>query len=298
MRSARGLVHKAIIQSGPGVRCLSKDAASATARAILDELELRLPEDLEQLRAIPANALVAAAVAVQRRALVAGRSFWLSPVMDGITMAAHPFEPAAIDAAAKVPLLIGHTKDEGTFFIATDAKFGAFDEADLQHRAKVMAPGRADELIAALRGAKPNATPTELIADLFTATWAFAGSVTIAERKARQESAVFTYMLEWETPVVGGVLRATHALDLPMVFNNVETARAFVGPGKAPQKLADQMQAAWIAFAKTGNPNAAGLPAWPEYDRSRRATMIFNLDSRIEDDPWSRVRSVLVPSEG
>ncbi len=290
MRSARGLVHKAIIQSGPGIRCLSKDAASATAQAILGELGLNLPDDLERLRTIPAHALVAAAMTVQRREQAAGRSFWLAPVMDGITMAAHPFEPKAVDAVAKVPLLIGHTKDEGTFFIATEAQFGTFGEADLQQRARNMAPRQADALVAELKRAKPNATETELIADLFTATWAFSGSVTIAQRKSHQEAPVYAYMLEWQTPVVGGVLRAT--------FNTVESARAFVGPGEAPQVIADQMHAAWIAFAKTGNPNTPGLPDWPPYDRTGRATMMFNLESRIEHDPWSGVRRLLVPTDG
>jgi para-nitrobenzyl esterase len=296
MRSARGLVHKAIIQSGPGVRCLSKGAATATAKAILDELGLLLPRDMERLHALPATDLVGAAMAVQRRAQAAGRAFWLAPVMDGITMGTHPFDPVATPAAAKVPLLIGHTKDEGTFFVGTDPKFGKFSEDDLRERANAMASGKAEGLVAALRRAKPDATPTTLIADLWTATWAFSGSAILAERKALQEAPVYAYMLEWETPVAGGALKATHALDLPMMFNNVEVARPFVGPGDAPQKIADQMHAAWIAFARSGNPHTEGLPDWPRYDAARRATMMFNLRSCVVDDPWGDIRTVLAPS--
>jgi para-nitrobenzyl esterase len=298
MRSARGLLHKAIIQSGPGVRCLSKDAAAATARNILHEAGLELPQDMERLHSLPASALVSAAIAVQRREQAAGRSFALAPVMDAITMAGHPFEPVAAATGAKVSLLVGHTKDEGTFFIATDAKFGVFTEEDLKQRAGAMAPGKSDALIAALSKTKPRATPTELIADLFTATWAFSGSVTLAERKSRQEAPVYAYMLTWETPVVGGALGATHALDLPMMFNTVESARALVGPGEAPQRIADQMHAAWIAFASTGNPNAPGLPHWPPYEATRRATMMFDLESRVVDDPWPEVRRVLLSAPG
>jgi para-nitrobenzyl esterase len=296
MRSARGLVHKAIIQSGPGVRCLTKDAATAAATSLLAQAGLKLPEDIERLRSLPASTLVEAAVAVQRREQAAGRSFQLAPVMDSITMAAHPFDPAATATAAKVPLLIGHTKDEGTFFIATDAKFGAFNEEDLKQRADAMAPGKSEALIAALKQMRPGATPSELIAALFTATWAFSGTVTLAERKARQDAPVYAYMLTWETPVAGGVLGATHALDLPMMFNTIETARSFVGPGEAPQKIADQMHAAWIAFAKSGNPNTPGLPHWPQYAESRRATMMFDLESRVVDDPWPDIRNILRPA--
>jgi para-nitrobenzyl esterase len=298
MRSARGLVRKAIIQSGPGLRCLAKDAATAAAKAVLDELELKLPGDIERLRSLPANVLVGAAIAVQRREQVARRPIRFAPVMDSITMAGHPFEPVATPSAAKVPLLIGHTKDEGTFFIATDEKFGRFSEEDLEQRARAIAPGKSQELITAFRQATPHATPTELIAALLTATWAFSDSVTLAERKSQQDAPVYAYMLQWQTPVAGGALGATHALDLPMMFNTVEAVRSFVGAGEAPQRIADQMHAAWIAFARSGNPNTPGLPDWPPYSVSRRATLVFDLESRVVDDPWADIRRILAPAVG
>lgn len=293
MRSARGIIHKAIIQSGPGIRCLSKEAATAVAKAILSELNLSLPADLARLRALPAHELVAAAHTVQRHEQAAGRAFWLAPVMDSLTMAGHPFDPVAASTAAKVPLLIGHTKDEGTFFIAGDPKFGTFTEDDLQLRASAGNAKRSGAVLDCLRRAKPHGSATELIADLFTVNWAFSGSVTIAERKAQQEACVYAYMLEWETPVLGGSLRATHALDVPLVFGTVEAARPFVGAGVEPHRVSGQMHAAWIAFARGGNPNAAGLPEWPPYDPSRRATMMFNVKSRVADDPWREVRTAL-----
>jgi para-nitrobenzyl esterase len=294
MRSARGLIHKAIIQSGPGVRCLSREAATENARAVLAELNLTLPADLEKLRALPARKLVDAAAAAQAKAVANGRQLWLAPVMDGVTMSGHPFEPVANPAAAKVPLLIGHTRDEGTFFIASDPKRGAFTMEDVETRAQGMARGKAKPLIEALKRTRPDASPTQLVADLWTSTWAFSGSVTIAERKCAQEPKVYAYLLEWETPAANGALGATHALDLPLMFNNVECARAFTGPGDAPQRLADKMQAAWIAFAKRGDPNCPQLPTWPAYAPARRATMIFDDECRIEDDPLKIVREALL----
>lgn len=297
MRSPRGLVHKAIIQSGPGVRCLSREAATENTRAILEELKLSLPRDIQKLRELPASALTGAATEAQRKATAGGRQLWLAPVMDGLTMAGHPFDPVASPAAAKVPLLIGHTRDEGTFFIATDPKFGKFTRDDLVARAEAMARGKSRELIAALEACRPGANATELIADLWTSTWAFAGSVTIAERKSAQEAPVYTYMLEWPTPVAGGVLGATHALDLPLMFNNVGCARVFVGQGSEPQQLADRMQAAWIAFARNGNPNCRELPEWPAYETQTRATMMFNTACRVENDPMAEVRKLLVSQQ-
>jgi len=294
MRSARGLVHKAVIQSGPGVRCLSREAATDNTRAILEELKLSLPEDLQKLRELPARALIEAATEAQRKATLAGRQLWLAPVMDGLTMAGHPFDPVASPIAAKVPLLVGHTRDEGTFFIATDPKFGKFTREDLSTRAANMTREKAGALIAALERHRHGASVTELIADLWTSTWAFAGSVTIAERKSAQEAPVYAYMLEWPTPVVGGVLGATHALDVPLVFNNVGSARGFVGEGREPEQLASRMQAAWIAFARNGNPNCRELPEWPAYDTQERATMMFNTTCRVEYDLMTEVRKLLV----
>jgi para-nitrobenzyl esterase len=293
MRSARGLIHKAIIQSGPGVRCLSREAATENTSAILEELKLSMPRDLNKLRELPAAALIEAATEAQRKTTATGRTLWLAPVMDGMTMAGHPFDPVASPAAAKVPLLIGHTRHEGTFFIAADPKFGGFTREDLAARAQTMARAKSTALVAALETYRAGASPTELIADLWTSTWAFAGSVTIAERKSAQEPAVYAYMLDWPTPVVGGVLGATHALDLPLVFNNVECARVFVGPGSDPQLLAQRMQAAWVSFARTGNPNCPELPDWPAYDTQSRATMIFNMTCRVENDPLAKVRIAL-----
>ena len=77
------------------------------------------------------------------------------------------------------------------------------------------------------------------------------------------------------------------------MFDNAERARDFVGRGEAPQVLADQMSEAWLAFARTGDPNTAALPDWPAYDASRRATMVFDLESRVEDDPMAEVRRAL-----
>ena len=101
------------------------------------------------------------------------------------------------------------------------------------------------------------------------------------------------YRLDWETPVSRGRLRSPHALEIPLVFDTVESARNFVGRGDEPQTLADQMSAAWLAFARTGNPNAEGLPQWAPYKPESRATMIFNVESRVVNDPDPEVRKAL-----
>ena len=92
-------------------------------------------------------------------------------------------------------------------------------------------------------------------------------------------------------------MRVRFNLNKPVVIrmqgNNVEEARNFMGRGDEPQVVADQMSEAWLAFARTGDPNAPGLPHWPAYDAASRATMMFDLTSRIEHDPMAEVRKIL-----
>jgi para-nitrobenzyl esterase len=95
------------------------------------------------------------------------------------------------------------------------------------------------------------------------------------------------YMLTWETPVSRGRLRSPHAVEIPLVFDNVEKARNFVGRGGDPQAVADRMSDAWLAFARTGD------PGWDAYDPDARATMLFDVESRLTHDPLPQVRAIL-----
>src|SRR5207253_2162814 len=92
-------------------------------------------------------------------------------------------------------------------------------------------------------------------------------------------------------PVFGGILRSAHALEIPFVFDNLDRGRAEVLTGTGPERqgIADAMHRSWIAFARDGNPQHAGLPEWPRYDIDRRATMRF--DTGLEPPPPSCART-------
>jgi len=85
--------------------------------------------------------------------------------------------------------------------------------------------------------------------------------------------------------VLGGKFKAVHAVELPFVFDNVDKSPGWVGTGADLQPLADKVSNAWIAFARNGNPTHAGLPHWPAYETSTRATMIFNNECKVVNDP-------------
>lgn len=293
MPGAHGLFHKATIQSGPGLRAAKPETATETARGLMEALSLA-PDDIAGLQAASAEAISAAAATVVARLPADQRLNGFSPVKDGTAIPGDPFHPAAPALSADIPLMIGTNKDETTLFMIGDSRFGAYTEEDLAKRAKAAAGEKAEALIALLRKLHPDNSPSHLISDVTTATTMWSGSITLAERKAAQKAApVYMYQLTWETPVARGRLKSPHALEIPLIFDNVEKARNFVGRGDEPQALADQMSTAWLAFARTGDPNAEGVPAWPAYDAQTRATMMFDLQSRVVNDPNAEVREVL-----
>jgi para-nitrobenzyl esterase len=286
MPSAEGLFHKAVIQSGPGLTGKPAAEAADTARKVLERLGVDTPE---ALAAVPTEALSRESVAIGGEVM---RLF--TPVVDGEVLPRDPFSPDATPLAADIPVLIGTNKDENTLFMFSHPRFGEFTDEDVErHATTAVGAERAADLIAALRESFPDYSPTHLVAAIGTATGMWGNSITLAERKAAQAAPVWMYLLTWETPVARGRLRCPHALEIPLVFDNVEKARSFVGRGEAPQALADQMSAAWLAFAATGDPNVASLPLWPAYDLESRATMVFDLESRVVEDPYPRLRAVL-----
>ena len=147
----------------------------------------------------------------------------------------------------------------------------------------------------ALRAAFPDYSPTDLIVATDSFKGYFIATAFQAERKAALNGApVYVYLMAWETLADNGRLRAHHALDVPLVFNNVEATRSMVGPGPEPQRMADLMSSVWIAFARTGNPNTEGLPQWPAYTAENRSTMIFDTENHLVEKPYESIRRILV----
>ena len=111
-------------------------------------------------------------------------------------------------------------------------------------------------------------------------------SLQMVERKLAQKAGdVFVYLFAWETPVLGGRLRSCHTLEIPFVFNTADTAE-LTGDDPGRLALAETMARAWIAFAKSGN------PGWPAYNTTDRPTMVFDVKSSVENDPFGTERRI------
>ncbi len=288
MPSAKGLFHRAIIQSGPWLKAVPRETATKHARAFLENLGAA-PGDLFRLAAASAEEIQAAAAKVHSSNSIAG----FSPSLDGVALPRDPFEPDAPALSADIPVMIGTNKDEATLFLFADPRFGEYTEEDLARRARQAAGERAETLVAAARETFPHYSPSHLTSAVQSATMFWGDSIRLAERKAAQHAApAYMYLLEWETTAARGKLRSPHALEIPLVFDNVDKSLSFMGRDN-PQSLAEQMSEAWLAFARTGDPSTPALPDWPAYETSRRATMVFNHQSRIVEDPYAAVRRAL-----
>jgi para-nitrobenzyl esterase len=289
MPAARGLFHRAIVQSGPYLHAKTPDEATDFACELLGALDLQ-PHQLDELQELPAQRLIAAMDVVTRAASIR----FFSAVLDGRSLARHPFSPDAPQISAHIPLIVGYNKDEMTLLSRSTAVF-QLDWASLPAKlAGWLGPENTPRVIALYRQLHPQLSASDAYFQITTDRGIGGASIALAERKARQGAGrVFLYRFEWETPAFAGRLRSAHALELPMVFDNVVDSDAFIGTGAiAAREIAQLMSTAWIAFARTGVPGTPSL-MWPSYDLQTRATMIFNVRSGVVNDPRKDERTLL-----
>jgi para-nitrobenzyl esterase len=299
MPGAKGLYHKAIIQSGAELEAASRQYAQALGGALLETLGVA-QGDTAALAAVETARIFAAqdAAVAKVSSLVPPGGFLNTgfvPSLNPVDLPQGPFSPAAPAMSAQVPLLIGTNKDEGTLFAAYNKDFLGKTNADFEAAVAKSFPADAERVATAIRKAYPDYSPPYLLASVTTATLFWMNSIVLAERKVAQNAApVYMYRMDWGSPINNGLLKAAHAMELSFVFGTYENIRYFVGPGPGPERMASQMHSAWIAFAKTGNPNTRILPHWPQYDTTARSTMIFNIHSAVESDPQSQLRRLML----
>jgi para-nitrobenzyl esterase len=287
MPSAKGLFHKAAAQSGASVRSASREDATRMAEAFLKALEVPASQ-VDKLQTLPPATLLAAMTkaSAAQAAGPGGIRMGFQPVMDGRYVANHPFDPGASPLAADVPMLIGCNQHEMALFSLNDPTAFTMDDAELRRRVVGMV-GEANvgKVLDLYRHAHPAASPSELYLLISGDRFIRRTTITVTERKAAQAPPVYAYLFTWRSPALGGKLGATHTVEIPFVFDNTDVPTVMTKGGPEVKALAGKVSDAWIAFARTGNPNHKGLPTWPRYDAAQRATMLLDIDCRVENDP-------------
>lgn len=313
MPSATKYFHKASIESGPGVRMTDRETAARTTHWVLDQLGLA-KADARKLLDVPAARLLALQMNPPpggslgprggRRGIGASGMGGFSPVVDGLVLPAHPFDPVAPAISADKPLIVGSNRDEIVFFYmqSPDRSALALAEEDLAAHLATRFGEDGKRLLAVYRQSRPDASPSELVVAIESAAFAGAGSIAIAERKVAQGRApVFMYqMTDHINAVVPGTdypIGAMHAMDIRLKFDNLAAAER-MAPSLTPEEHADHEKAArnmsqmWATFARTSQPAATGQPSWPAYDLRSRSTMYIAAHCHVADDPYPTERQV------
>jgi para-nitrobenzyl esterase len=293
MPLARGLFHGAAAHSGAALRTGTRGNANANARRFIGLLGVRTPEELQ---ATPSERLIEA---MTRSRLQFG------PVVDGRVIAVDPFDLAGYALSRDIPLILGATATEATFFPTTPLE--PIGEARL--RRVVQDYTRLDDplvaqLIAGFREAHPG-RPAHELAQLIISDFGIGDAVQIqAERRAAQTgqgwAPTWLYRFEKETPVREGRLHSPHTLEIPYVFDTLQQTEGVTGPcSAANQGLADAMGAYWASLARAGDPNGAGRPPpWRPFDLAARPTMVFGDRARMADDPLKATRTLVAQLRG
>jgi para-nitrobenzyl esterase len=301
MPAAKGLFHRAVIESGSGLRQNTHDRTAPLAAATIAELGLT-KDTLDKIHEVPNEAIVQAGLRAQRKLAAAaggrggpggGGGGW-GPVVDGKIIPRHTWDPDASPYSADVPLMVGTVLNEMANSIQMgDATLDAMDMDEVKKRLTAQRGAKAEPLLAAYEKAYPKETPFDLFSRI-GGLGARMNALEQAKRKAAQGAApAYVYWFQWQTPVLDGRPRAYHCSELPFVFYNTERCAVMTGGGPEALDLAGRVADAWVNFARKGNPNHPGLPAWPAYSADKVQTMIFDSKCVVENDPDGEARKIL-----
>jgi len=296
MPAAKGLFHRAIAMSGAQPKAMSRADATEMTETLLKRLDLDKSR-IADLQEVKMHTVLEASGGRTGNSLT-GR---FMPVVDGHSLPASPFDPAASDVSADIPLIIGSTETEVTWNV--NQLYDPVDDGELHDSLKDLlhcGDSAVDKVIAVYKKGRPKAGNLDIFLLVATDASDFRVASDIeADRKAELgKASVYKYYFQWYSPVRRGMLRAMHTMDIPFVFDNVDIAKTEIGSGPERQPLADKMSAAYVAFARTGNPNHSGIPNWPVFNTRARPTMVWNNECQVVNDPFEAEKSVLREARG
>ena len=286
MPSAAGLFHKAIAQSASFGQFRSRERALAAGQQLLTALGID-PSQPHELLERSTVEILAAQVAVE--AWPDGITGY-APTPDGVVLPDDVL--SAIDngtAAPHVPVMFGSNLDEMRLFTAFDPANAALDEAAVRLRVSAEIGGAdCDGLVDAYRAARPGATWGQIASTIGTEHTFHQPAIRAASARSDHGYPTWMYRFTWQSPAFGGVLGASHAMEIPFVFGTLGHPGATLLTGDAEDRnvVSAAMQRAWLAFAHLGN------PGWARYATSDRQTMVFDRECAVQADPEGDLRTM------
>jgi para-nitrobenzyl esterase len=301
MPAAKGLFHRAIVQSGPFLKALSPDYSGRVAELTMQELGLSKSQ-VKELQRIPADRLSGAAVEAMKKMPrpqpslrdTFGERDW-GPTVDGRVLPHHPFDPGAPTLSADVPLITGTNLHEFVNGLDhPDANAMAVEELSRLVREAFGDEGEA--IIAAYRLDYPKATPFGLYAAIAASRMRVPAFAQAARKADLGAAPAYAYVYAWRTPVLDNRPGSFHASEIAFTFDNAEICDHYSAGSPEAFALSKQISTAWVNFARTGNPNHSGLPHWPTYTGNTRATMYFDTSCEVRNDPEGKGLKLIAQS--
>ncbi len=296
MPAAKGLFHKAILQSGTG-RAGDRESGNRVASLLLAELGLEAARAEEVLTA-PADRILEAQTAVLAKL---GREAGLifGPIRDGATLLEQPLAAVRAGAAAGIPLIAGTNRDEVKLFAATMQRDEIDDEALIRAVDATLGkpgPEKARAVVEVYRTSRAGkglpASNLDILDAVSSDVRFRIGATRLALAQQPHQPNTYLYLFTYASPARRGALGSCHALEMPFVFGTLgaPTQDRFAGSGPAVEQLFHRMMDAWLSFARTGNPAHEGIGRWDAYSEPDRPTMVFDLECGQQDDPFGEER--------
>jgi para-nitrobenzyl esterase len=288
MPAARNLFHRAASMSGQQVTASGPLNATRRTNVYLDAVKVAR-DNADSLRTLPMQRLLEGLNA-EDPVLDYG-AVYFGPVLDMRWLMRHPFYPDAPPQSAHIPMIIGNTNGETRAFL----KEPRFYDLTWEEVPELLIPNtRVDILpeyvVDEYRKLYPDYTPSEVFFAAATAARSWRAAIIEAEERAKQGgAATYVYQLNWQSPI-RPELGAPHGFDIPLVFSNLGVVDSLTGTGREARTVSSNMADAFVAFARTGDPNHRNLPDWKPYSLPKRETMVFDRSPRLENDPRSAER--------
>lgn len=288
-----GLFRRAIVQSGSGLGAFTTEQAARVTQAAAEALGIE--PHVDAFADISDERLVEAASRLAGIDLQTETHhdplIGLSPF--SLVLDKQPAESMAGGLSAEVDLLIGTNTEEGNLYLVPVGNYTTSTADDVDSTAARAHPDPA-QLVETYQKARPEASFAELRSAIMGDALFGAGSWALASaHAAHPESATFSYEFAWRSHALDGELGATHAVELPFVFDiaqlpQLQGANGLLGPDEPPAELAARMHDVWVRFARTGE------PGWDPYDTERRATMRIDVEWMQVSDPRSQERQAWI----
>jgi para-nitrobenzyl esterase len=295
MPGAKGLFHRAIVESGSLLTTATVESSNATADKFLKQLKLS-GADVDKLQQMPFEALQKAASEVAAMRIPASgvidfrrisRSLGWSPVAGSPSMPTQPFDPGAPEMSASVPMIVGNTINE---FVNGINKPDAFKmtQEELATNIRNIYKEKADDVLSTYRKSLPNANNFQLWSAIATGGVRAMALEQVRRKTAQHAAPAYLYRFDWQTPILDGRPMAFHCSELAFVFDNAARCENMTGNSAAAHALAEKMNEAWVHFATNGDPNHSGIPRWKPFDPATNGSMVFDNEcafhEHLDDD--------------